>query len=240
MSTEKATAASHGKMATILRLGLGIVGVVALLLVARQAGSLIPDFVRWVDDLGFWGPLVFMLGYAVATVAFVPGSLLTLAGGAVFGLGKGTLWVFLGASLGAISSFLVARYLARAAIEKRMAGNRRFAAIDRAVGEEGRKIVFLLRLSPVFPFVLLNYGLGLTRVRLVDYVVACLGMIPGTLLYTYYGRVLGEVAVLAGGAAPERDTAYWIILAVGLVATLAVTTVVTRIAAKALKGVSDD
>jgi uncharacterized membrane protein YdjX (TVP38/TMEM64 family) len=240
MSTDEASAATQGRGATILRVGLAIALLGALLFLARQAGSLIPDFVRWVDDLGFWGPAVFILGYAVATVAFVPGSLLTLAGGAVFGLAKGSLWVFVGASLGAISSFLIARYLARAAIEKRMAGNKRFAAIDRAVGEEGRKIVFLLRLSPVFPFVLLNYGLGLTRVRLVDYVVACLGMIPGTLLYTYYGRVLGEVAVLAGGAAPERDTAYWITLAVGLVATLAVTTVVTRIAAKALKGVSDD
>jgi uncharacterized membrane protein YdjX (TVP38/TMEM64 family) len=240
MSTDEASAATQGRGATILRVGLAIALLGALLFLARQAGSLIPDFVRWVDDLGFWGPAVFILGYAVATVAFVPGSLLTLAGGAVFGLAKGSLWVFVGASLGAISSFLIARYLARAAIEKRMAGNKRFSAIDRAVGEEGRKIVFLLRLSPVFPFVLLNYGLGLTRVRLVDYVVACLGMIPGTLLYTYYGRVLGEVAVLAGGAAPERDTAYWITLAVGLVATLAVTTVVTRIAAKALKGVSDD
>ena len=239
MSTDEASAAT-GRSATILRIGLALVLLAALLFLASQAGSLIPDFVRWVDDLGFWGPVVFILGYAVATVAFVPGSLLTLAGGAVLGLGKGSLSVFLGASLGAIASFLIARYLARATIEKRMAGNKRFAAIDRAVGEEGRKIVFLLRLSPVFPFVLLNYGLGLTRVRLRDYVVACLGMIPGTLLYAYYGRVLGEVAVLAGGVAPERDTAYWITLAVGLVATLAVTTVVTRIAAKALKGVSDD
>ena len=239
MSTDEASAAT-GRSATILRIGLALVLLAALLFLASQAGNLIPDFVRWVDDLGFWGPVVFILGYAVATVAFVPGSLLTLAGGAVLGLGKGSLSVFLGASLGAIASFLIARYLARATIEKRMAGNKRFAAIDRAVGEEGRKIVFLLRLSPVFPFVLLNYGLGLTRVRLRDYVVACLGMIPGTLLYAYYGRVLGEVAVLAGGVAPERDTAYWITLAVGLVATLAVTTVVTRIAAKALKGVSDD
>ena len=239
MSTDEASAAT-GRSATILRIGLALVLLAALLFLASQAGSLIPDFVRWVDDLGFWGPVVFILGYAVATVAFVPGSLLTLAGGAVLGLGKGSLSVFLGASLGAIASFLIARYLARATIEKRMAGNKRFAAIARAVGEEGRKIVFLLRLSPVFPFVLLNYGLGLTRVRLRDYVVACLGMIPGTLLYAYYGRVLGEVAVLAGGVAPERDTAYWITLAVGLVATLAVTTVVTRIAAKALKGVSDD
>ena len=184
--------------------------------------------------------MVFILGYAVATVAFVPGSLLTLAGGAVFGLGAGTVYVFVGASLGAVAAFLVARYLARGAIEQRLEGNKRFAAIDEAVGKQGRKIVFLLRLSPVFPFILLNYGLGLTKVRLVDYSIACIGMLPATLLYTYYGRVLGEVAVVAGGSAPERDAGYWAVLGVGLVATIAVTTVVTRIAARALKGVTDD
>ena len=91
-------------------------------------------------------------------------------------------------------AFLVARYIARGAIEQRLEGDRRFAAIDRAVGREGRKIVFLLRLSPVFPFNLLNYALGLTNVRFVDYFIACLGMIPGTLLYIYYGKLAGDVA----------------------------------------------
>ncbi len=117
----------------------------------------------------------------------------------------------------------------------RLEGNQRFAAIDRAVGEQGRKIVFLLRLSPVFPFNLLNYGLGLTRVRFPDYFAASIGMLPGTLLYVYYGKLLGDVAALAGGAAVEKDAGYYAVLALGLVATLAVTTLVTRIARRALR-----
>ena len=206
-----------------------------LILLARRLGGYVPAFATWVDGLGALGPLVFVAGYALATVAFVPGSLLTLAGGAVFGLAQGTVIVFLGASLGAIAAFLVARYVARGAVERRIARHPRFAALDRAIALQGRRIVFLLRLSPVFPFVLLNYALGLTRVRLADYALACLGMIPGTLLYVYYGKVVGDVAALAAGAAPERGAAHWLVLAAGLVATVVVTTIVTRIASRALR-----
>ncbi len=144
------------------------------------------------------------------------------------------MYVFLGASLGATLAFLVSRYLARGLVERRLEGNARFAAIDRAVADQGLKIVTLLRLSPVFPFNLLNYGLGLTRVRFVDYVLACFGMLPGTLLYVYYGRLAGDVAALASGVAADRDAAYWVVLGLGLVATIAVTTIVTRIARRAL------
>jgi uncharacterized membrane protein YdjX (TVP38/TMEM64 family) len=213
----------------------GVVLLAVLLLIARRAGGYLPEFARWVDGLGPLGPLVFVAGYLVATVAFVPGSLLTLAGGAIFGLAQGTLWVFLGASLGAIAAFLVARYVARGAVERRLARHPRFAALDRAIAQQGRKIVFLLRLSPVFPFVLLNYALGLTRVRLFDYALACFGMLPGTLLYVYYGKVVGDVAALAAGVAPERGTGHYVVLALGLVATVVVTTVVTRIASRALR-----
>jgi uncharacterized membrane protein YdjX (TVP38/TMEM64 family) len=217
------------------RAAVALLALAALILVARRAGGYIPQFAQWVDGLGLLGPLVFVLGYAVATVAFIPGSLLTLAAGAIFGLAQGTLYSFVGASLGAIGAFLVARYFARAAIERRLEAYPRFEAVDRAVGVEGRKIVFLLRLSPAFPFVLLNYALGLTRVRLADYALACFGMIPGTLLYVYYGKVVGDVAALAAGAAPERGTAHWVVLGLGLVATLVVTTIVTRIASRALR-----
>ncbi len=234
------TDGAPGRRSTVLRIALGGLLLAVLVVVARQAGGYIPQFAMWIDGLGVWGPLVFAVGYAIATVAFVPGSLLTLAGGAVFGLGFGTVYVFIGASVGATASFLIARYFARSAIERKLAGNERFAAIDRAVGDQGRKIVFLLRLSPVFPFILLNYGLGLTKVRLADYIVACLGMLPGTVLYTYYGKVVGDVAALAAGAAPERGAAQWALLGVGLLATVVVTTVVTRIAARALKEATDD
>ena len=199
-----------------------------------MAGASLPRFAAWVSGLGVWGPVVFILGYAVAVICFVPGSLLTLAAGAIFGVVTGVVYVFVAATLGAAGAFLVSRYVARAAVERRIAGNPRFAAVDRAVAAEGRKIVFLLRLSPVFPFTLLNYALGLTRVRFGDYLIASVGMIPGTLLYVYYGKLAGDVAALAGGAAVEKDAGYWAVLAIGLVATVVVTTIVTRTARRAL------
>ena len=208
--------------------------VVGLILLGRQGGAYIPIFAEWVKGLGVWGPVAFIAGYVVAAVLFIPGSLLTLAGGAIFGLTKGVVIVFLAAVLGSSAAFLVSRYVARSSIERRLAGNARFAAMDRAVGAQGRKIVFLLRLSPVFPFTLLNYGLGLTNVRFVDYVVASIGMLPGTLLYVYYGKVIGDVAALAGGTAMEKGPADYAILILGLAATIVVTTIVTRIARRAL------
>jgi uncharacterized membrane protein YdjX (TVP38/TMEM64 family) len=217
------------------RIVIGLIVIAALLALGRVAGGYLPQFARWVDSLGFWGPVVFVFGYATAAVAFVPGSLLTLAAGAIFGIGKGIILVFIAAVLGSSAAFLIARYVARAAIERRLASNPKFAAIDRAVGVQGRKIVFLLRLSPVFPFNLLNYGLGLTNVRFVDYVLASAGMIPGTILFVYYGKLAGDVAALAGGAAVEKGTGYYAVLILGLVATIVATAIVTRTARKALR-----
>ena len=216
------------------RLLVGAALLAGLIALGRAAGGYVPVFAEWVDGLGFWGPAVFVAGYVVAVVAFVPASLLTLAAGAIFGIPAGTLYVFVAATVGSCLAFLVSRYLARVAVERRIEGNPKFAAIDRAVGREGRRIVFLLRLSPVFPFNLLNYALGLTRVRFVDYAVAAVGMLPGTLLYVYLGKVAGDVAAVAGGAATERGAAENALLAVGLVATVIVTTLVTRIARRAL------
>jgi len=233
---DQAPQAAKSRVAKIV---IGLVALVALLVLARQGGAYIPQFAAWVDSLGVLGPVVFILGYAAAVVAFVPGSVLTLAAGAIFGITTGVVYVFVAAVLGSSAAFLVSRYLARSAVEHRIAGNARFAAIDRAVGAEGRKIVFLLRLSPVFPFTLLNYALGLTRVRFADYLVASIGMLPGTLLYVYYGKLAGDVAALAGGAAVEKGPGYYAVLAIGLVATIAVTAVVTRTARKALKDVAE-
>jgi uncharacterized membrane protein YdjX (TVP38/TMEM64 family) len=216
------------------RIALAALAAVALVLLGRQAGAYVPRFAAWVDGLGVWGPVVFVLGYAVAVIAFAPGALLTLAAGAIFGLARGVVYVFVAAVLGSSGAFLVSRYLARSAVEKRLAANPRFAAIDRAVGREGRKIVFLLRLSPLFPFNLLNYALGLTRVRFVDYLVASFGMLPGTLLYVYYGKVAGDVAALAGGGAAEKGAGDYALLGLGLTATVVVTAVVTRTARRAL------
>jgi uncharacterized membrane protein YdjX (TVP38/TMEM64 family) len=204
----------------VARIAAGVVALGAVVAIGRLAGGYVDAFARWVEGFGVWGPVVFIVGYAVAVVAFVPASLLTIAAGSIFGLAKGALYVFVAAVLGSVAAFLIARYLARGAIERRLAGNARFAAIDRAIGAEGRKIVFLLRLSPVFPFTLLNYALGLTRVRFADYLVASVGMIPGTFLYVYGGRLFRGVNVGA---------------VIGIVATVLVTALVTRIARRALR-----
>lgn len=207
---------------------------VGLVLLGRQLGAYVVGFAQWVEGSGGWGPLTFVLGYALATVAFVPGSLLSLAAGAVFGLAGGSLYVFLGAALGSSAAFLIARYVARAQVARRISGHARFAAVDRAVAREGRKIVFLLRLSPVFPYNLLNYALGLTGVRFIDYVIASVGMLPGIFLYVYTGRVIGDVAALAAGADVEKGAADYLLLFGGLVATVLVTWYVTHLARRAL------
>jgi uncharacterized membrane protein YdjX (TVP38/TMEM64 family) len=187
-----------------------------------------------VDALGFWGPAVFIFGYVIAVVAFVPAFLLTLSAGAIFGIVDGVIYVFVAATVGSCLAFLVSRYLARSAVEKKLEGKPKFSAIDRAVAAEGLKIVFLLRLTPAVPFNLLNYALGLTRVRFTDYAIASFGMLPGTLLYVYSGKLAGDVAALAGDPAIARGWGYYSLLALGLAATLAVTMVVTRSARHAL------
>lgn len=233
MTDEKEASETTGGLPK-LRIVLVVAAAIALLIFGRRVASLLPIFASWVEGLGALGPLVFIAGYAAAVVAFVPGSLLTLAGGALFGLVDGVLCVFTAAVLGSTLSFLLARHVARASVARRIEGDARFRAIDRAVGEEGRKIVFLLRLSPVFPFTLLNYALGLTRVGLVDYLVASFGMLPGTILYVYAGKLGGDVAAAAGGLPTERGPADWALLVVGLVATAVVTLRITRIARRAL------
>lgn len=219
----------------ILWLIPGLGAAVALILLGRRAAGFIPAFAEWIDSLGALGAIAFMAGYVVATVALVPGSLLTLAAGALFGLVRGTLIVFIAASVGATAAFLISRYVARGVVLRRLGGKPRFRALDAGIEREGRKIVFLIRLSPVFPFNVTNYALGLTSVRLRDYVIACAGMLPGTVLYVYYGRLIGDVVRAVSGARIEHGVAYWVVLAFGLIATLLVTLVITRAAKRALR-----
>ena len=184
----------------------------------------------WIGKLGPWGPVIFIGIYIVAAVLFIPGSVLTLGAGALFGVVRGSVCVSIGATLGATAAFLVGRYLARDAIARKIEKNQKFAAIDRAVANEGWKIVLLTRLSPLFPFALLNYGFGLTRVRLGHYVLASwIGMMPATVMYVYLGSL---VNVSAGSR--QRTTGEWVLYGVGMLATVAVTVFVTRLARKAL------
>jgi len=211
--------------------------VVAALLVAVRyldAPALLGRALGGVARLGPWGPVLFVLLYVAATVLFLPGSILTLGAGVVFGLVRGAIIVSLSATLGATAAFLVGRYLARGWVTRKIAGHARFTAIDEAVAREGWKIVGLTRLSPVFPFNLLNYAFGLTRVSLRDYVLASwIGMMPGTVMYVYLGSLAGDLAAAARGRA-TRTPAEWALYAVGLLATVGVTVYVTRVARRAL------
>lgn len=227
---------------TIVRqVTLVVAAIVVLLVLGRLGGRYVPDFVARIQSFGALGPIIYVLGYMVAMVAGIPASLLTLAAGAIFGLWWGTLWALLGATLGASAAFLVARYVARGKVEKRVASEPRFAAIDRAIAADGRRIVFLLRLSPAVPFTLLNYLLGVTRVRFADFLLGSVGMLPATVLYVYSGKVAGDVATATGGTGPTHGAGYYAVIAVGLIATVAVTILVTRIARRALReAVGDD
>ncbi|MGC8660350.1 MAG: FAD-containing oxidoreductase [Desulfomonilaceae bacterium] len=209
--------------------------VLTALLLVLPVKQYLAAGLEWTQGLGVWGPLFVVGFYVLATVLFLPGSVLTLGAGFLFGVPVGMITVWVGANLGACAAFLIGRTVARDWVAQRVSGNPKFAAIDEAVRKEGFKIVLLLRLSPVFPFNLLNYALGLTKVSLGNYALASLiGMLPATLMYVYFGsaaRSLTELAAgkVEGGAAGQAF--FW----VGLAATLAVALFVTRLARRSLK-----
>ncbi len=192
---------------------------------------------QWINGLGPWGPITFILIYIISTVVFFPGTLLTLGAGVIFGIVWGSIYVFIGATLGSTVAFLIGRYLARGWVTRKIAVNKKFVAFDKAVGEAGLKIVLLTRLSPVFPFVLLNYALGITDVRLRDYLVGSMGMIPATIMYVYIGSLARNLVMVGTQNQPTNPTIQWAIRILGFLATLAVTIYVTRLAKKALEAV---
>ena len=197
-------------------------------------------FLAWVQRIGPWGAVLLGAAYIPAALLFVPGSLLTLGAGFALGVGLGTVAVSIGSTLGASAAFLAGRTLARGFIEAKISHNPRFRAIDQAVKHEGFKIVLLTRLSPVFPFNLLNYAFGLTPVSLRDYFLASwIGMLPGTVMYVYLGSAAKNLADLAAGKV-EGGTGQQALFGVGLLATVAVTVAVTRVAKRALNAVAPD
>ncbi|MDX2097127.1 MAG: TVP38/TMEM64 family protein [Leptolyngbyaceae cyanobacterium bins.59] len=189
---------------------------------------------QWIDSLGATGGLVFVGLYVLATITFIPGTVLTLGAGVLFGVVLGSVYVFVGATLGAIAAFLIGRYLVRDRVSQTIANHGKFKAIDKAIAREGFKIVLLTRLSPLFPFNLLNYALGVTGVTLKDYALACVGMIPGTVMYVYIGSLAGDLARLGARNQAANPTAQMALNTVGFVATVVVTLYITRIARKAL------
>jgi uncharacterized membrane protein YdjX (TVP38/TMEM64 family) len=217
-----------------MRALLLVAAVVVLLLLGRalDAGAWLATALAWIRGLGPVAPLVFALLYVIACVLFLPGSVLTLGAGAAFGVPRGVVIVWIAATLGASAAFLVGRYLVRDWVGRTIAANPKLQALDATVAREGWMIVLLMRLSPVIPFNVLNYAFGATRVSLRDYALgSAIGMLPGTLMYVYLGSVAGE---LAAGSARARTPLEWGFYGVGLVATVAVTVYLTRVARASL------
>ncbi|MBD1888538.1 TVP38/TMEM64 family protein [Coleofasciculus sp. FACHB-SPT36] len=239
MENESVQSPSSSKIKRIFGFFLVAAMIAALIFAAKyfNVQEQLKSALAWIDSLGFWAPVTFMVIYILATVLFIPGSILTLGAGVVFGIFLGSIYVFIGATLGAAAAFLVGRYLARGWVSKQIEKNPKFKAIDQAVAKEGFKIVLLTRLSPIFPFNLLNYSFGITQVSLKDYFLASIGMIPGTIMYVYIGSLAGSIATLGAVQPknPETEIAQWVIRVLGFIATVAVTIYVTRIARKALE-----
>lgn len=218
-----------------LRVAFAALVIVALL----AAMALLPvrgyaiDFLGWMRGLGLWAPAILIVAYVAACLFFIPGLLLSIGAGFLFGVKLGLVTVSLGSTLGATLAFLVGRTLFRDSIRQMIGGNPKFAALDSAVGREGFKIVLLARLSPVLPFTVLNYALGLTPVALGDFVLASwIGMLPASLVYVYLGSTLAELTEI-GTVPSEGDWTREALYVLGLVATIGVAVLMTRLARKA-------
>lgn len=218
------------RRALTLGLALAAIAIAAWLLPARE----------WLMQLGDWAeahPRIawagFILAYILAAVCMVPGSILTLAAGVVFGIAGGVALVSVASTLGAGAAFLAGRFLARDWVESRLKAMPRFAALDRAVARRGWLIVLLARLSIVIPYNLLNYALGLTQVRFGAYLASTFaGMLPAIFLYVYLGSVAGELAAIDRTGASAMPQ--WLLIA-GLIVAALLLVVIARITARALR-----
>lgn len=210
----------------LLGVAIPLIGAVAA---GRMVQPYLPGFTAWVTSLGVWGPIAFIGVYVVGVVCLMPVFLLTIASGAIFGVVNASLYVMTASMMGAFFAFLIARYLIRDTVAKYITKNPKLKAIDRAVGEDGRRLVFFLRLSPVVPFVLSNYALGVTQVRLVDFMLGTVGLAPIAISYAAFGHAAG-----ATNAETGKSALSWPVLAVGVLATVLLAYIITRIAQKAI------
>ncbi len=208
----------------LLVLGAAAIVVIVVLSPARQWAI---ELVTWIRDQGPGAAAVFATAYVIAALLWIPGSALTLGAGFVYGAFWGSLLVLPSATIGALAAFAISRRFARGWVARKLAGNRKFAALDRAIGSAGFKITLLTRLSPMFPYNALNYALGITEVRLRDYAAAtALGMLPGTIMYVY----LGSLVTTAGDLGEQQAGSwfYWVGGAVAIVGGIAVTLIARR------------
>src|SRR4051812_13163099 len=215
----------RGSTVRWILIGAGVIALIAALQ-WLPVGAWIEGAKGWFESLGAFGPVVFVALYVLVGLLLLPASAMTVAAGSIFGLWLGFAWAVIGANLTAIAAFLIARHLARGALERKLKSNERFEELDDAIGEGTWKIVALVRLSPIDPFSFANYAMGLTQVGFGPYCLATfLGMLPGTFVYVYVGYVGAES--LHGGA---KSTGQWILLGVGLIASAALALWLTRMA----------
>lgn len=213
---------------------LAIAAVVAAA-VWLPVAEYLSSFAERVRASGPWGPLVLGAAYVLATLLFIPAWPLTILAGYLFGLVTATVTVSLASVMGAAAAFVLGRGLAHDVVQRKLAHSQRFQAIDAAVHREGLKIVLLVRLSPVFPYVLTNYLFSLTSIRFRDFLLASwIGMLPGTILYVYLGTTAHSIAEIASGSY-RRGPAQTALFILGLLATLLVTALVTRTARTSLR-----
>lgn len=237
---EKSNAMDSGKPAAAgnkVKLTIFVATLTGLFLAFKflPLNETLGSFFEKIQTLGVWGPVLMAATYIVATVLMVPGTILSLGAGFAFGLTVGILAVSVGSVLGALLAFLVGRNMARDFVEQKASQFPKFAAVDQAVEQAGFKIVLLTRLSPAFPFNVLNYLFSITKVRTRDYFFASwIGMLPGTIMYVYLGTAIKNLADLAAGRF-DGGTSQKILLGVGLLATVIVTIYITRLARAAIR-----
>ena len=216
-------------VSTFLRWTIAIVLLLLFLWAVRHyLEPYAEPFANWVRARGAWGPVAFIGMYIVSALLLIPGTILSLIAGALFGFVHGVIYTFVGAMLGSIASFLLARYVVRPFVERRLRADKRFKAIDHAAKSGGVRLVALLRLSPVLPYNVLNYAMGITGVATWEYILGTTAILPGTVMYTYYGTVAGTLTGISTSV--HHGVGYYSLMGVGVVATVVAAFLVARLA----------
>jgi uncharacterized membrane protein YdjX (TVP38/TMEM64 family) len=214
--------------------GIVIIAVVMYVVRSPVARGIVQHVLAYISGLGAWAPVLFILAYIAACLTFFPGVLLTMGAGVLFGLALGTLYVAIGASLGAACAFLLSRYVARGWVLRRFGNYPHFKALDDAVAKEGWKLVGLIRLSPAFPFIAMNFIFGLTRISFIHFFVAtAIGILPLTALFVCIGWLTGDLAEVSARP-PLPGNLKYVILSVACVSIFLVTGFVNKIVRRAL------
>ena len=234
--------ASHSEMPALSirrkRVALPILTTVvigSIVGVSFAAKKLVPGADEWLAGLGDWAWVAYLAIFTVGIVLFAPASLFCIVAGAFFGLWWGSLYAFVGGVLGSTAAFLIARTGARGWIEEKLRRMPRFEQFDDSLSDDGLKIVFLIRLSPIMPMAPVSYAMGVSSIRFRHFLMSMPAMLPGLIPFVYAGNVAGEIVAVIQGEA-DKPWWEWVILGVGFVATGVAAWLVGRRAKRAIEG----